>query len=289
MNEHNAQSRDASNELRPGELMGPYRVKALVGTGGMGRVYEAVGPGDEHVALKVVKADIARDAVFRRRFDREASIARRVTHSHVVPVLDSGEHEGIPYLVQRYIQGGSLAEKLERDGTLELETAVKICLWVAAGLDAVHAAGLVHRDVKPGNILLDEQGVAYITDFGLAKDHQASVLTKPGQALGSLDYMAPEQIRGEEVTAATDVYALGCVVYECLSGSPPFSDRQGMRVLWAHLQDEPPDVRSQAAGPAGRSRTRPSASDSRRIPRSGRRPPPPTRGWSSWRPAYRPA
>jgi serine/threonine-protein kinase len=100
---------------------------------------------------------------------------------------------------------------------------------------------MVHRDVKPGNILLDHAGSAYITDFGLAKDSQGSVLTLPGQALGSMDYMAPEQIRGEQVTAATDVYALGCVMFECIEGRPPFADRQGMRVLWAHLQDEPPD------------------------------------------------
>ena len=207
----------------------------------MGRVYEAVGPSGEHVALKVVKRDLARDTVFRRRFEREAAIAQRINHRHVVPVLDRGEHDGIPYLAQRFIRGGSLAERIEREGTLDVETAVKICLWVASGLDAVHAHGLVHRDVKPGNIILDEQGVAYITDFGLAKDSQASVLTRPGQALGSIDYMAPEQIRGEEVTAATDVYALGCVLTEALCSAPPFADRQGMRVLWAHLQDDPPD------------------------------------------------
>jgi serine/threonine protein kinase len=232
---------DATTEFTKGVMVGPYRVEQLLGFGGMGRVYEAVGPGGEHVALKVVKRDLARDRVFRRRFDREADIAQRVKHPHVVPVVDKGEHDGIPYLAQRFIRGGSLAEKIERDGSLEVEFAVKICLWVAAGLDAVHAAGLVHRDVKPGNILLDEHSVAYITDFGLAKDSQASVLTRPGQALGSVDYMAPEQIRGEEVTAVTDVYALGCVMTECLCSSPPFADREGMRVLWAHLQDEPPD------------------------------------------------
>jgi serine/threonine protein kinase len=232
---------DATSELIKGAVVGPYTVEALLGVGGMGRVYEAVSPGGEHVALKVVKRDLARDTVFRRRFDREASIAQRVIHKHVVPVLDRGEHDGIPYLAQRFIRGGSLADRLQNEGTLSVEDAVRITLWVASGLDAVHAAGLVHRDVKPGNILLDEQGVAYITDFGLAKDSQASVLTRPGQALGSIDYMAPEQIRGEEVSAPTDVYALGCVLNEVLCGSPPFADRQGMRVLWAHLQDEPPD------------------------------------------------
>ena len=232
---------DATAELNKGAVVGPYKIESLLGVGGMGRVYEAVGPDGDHVALKVVKRDLARDTVFRRRFAREAGIAQRVEHRHVVPVVDQGEHDGIPYLAQRFIRGGSLAETLERDGHLEIETAVKICLWVASGLDAVHAAGLIHRDVKPGNILLDEEGVAYITDFGLAKDSQGTVLTRPGQALGSLDYMAPEQIRSDPVTGAADVYALGCVMCELLTGQPPFADRQGMRVLWAHLQDEPPD------------------------------------------------
>ena len=232
---------DATSELVKGAVVGPYKIESLLGVGGMGRVYEAIGPDGEHVALKVVKRDLARDTVFRRRFAREAGIAQRVEHRHVVPVVDQGEHDGIPYLAQRFIRGGSLAETLEREGHLEIETAVRICLWVASGLDAVHAAGLIHRDVKPGNILLDEEGVAYITDFGLAKDSQGTVLTRPGQALGSLDYMAPEQIRSDPVTGAADVYALGCVMCELLTGKPPFADRQGMRVLWAHLQDEPPD------------------------------------------------
>jgi serine/threonine-protein kinase len=132
--------------------------------------------------------------------------------------------------------------RLERDGVLETDTAIRICTEVASGLDALHEGGLFHRDVKPANILLDEDGKAFITDFGLAKDSQGSLLTRPGQTLGSMDYMAPEQIRGEEIGAGTDVYGLGCVMYECLSGDPPFADRQGMRVLWAHLQDAPPDL-----------------------------------------------
>jgi serine/threonine-protein kinase len=118
---------------------------------------------------------------------------------------------------------------------------VRICTAVASGLDALHLQGLIHRDVKPGNILLDDDGTPFIADFGLAKDRDASVLTKAGTAIGSMDYMAPEQIRGEEVSAQTDVYALGCVMFECLSGKPPFADRQGMRILWAHLQEDPPD------------------------------------------------
>ncbi|MGA2930008.1 MAG: serine/threonine-protein kinase, partial [Solirubrobacteraceae bacterium] len=212
-----------------------------VGVGGMGRVYGATAADGTRVALKVVKSDLARDEQFRRRFAREARIARSISNPHVVGLLDTGEHEGIPYLAEQFIEGVSLEEKLKQEGPLDVPTTVRICAEVGEGLRALSEAGMIHRDIKPGNILIDGGGKSYIADFGLAKDTQGSVLTKPGQALGSLDYMAPEQIRGEEVTAATDVYALGCVMFECVQGRPPFADRQGLRVLWAHLQDEPAD------------------------------------------------
>ena len=224
-----------------GTSVGSYRIEAVLGIGGMGRVYRAIDADGRLVALKLVRGDLAEDSVFRRRFEREARIAQDVKNPHVVPVLDTGEHDGVPYLSQQFIEGGSLEQKLKREGRLDVSTTLEICAQVADGLDALFAGGMVHRDVKPANVLLDVDGIALITDFGLAKDNQATVLTRPGQALGSMDYMSPEQIRGEEVTAATDVYALGCVLCECLTGTPPFADRQGMRVLWAQLQDEPPD------------------------------------------------
>jgi serine/threonine protein kinase len=223
--------------------IGDYLVGRLLGEGGMGNVYEAEGPEGTRVALKLVKADYARDETFRRRFHREARIAQMVEHPNVVPVLATGEHEGVPYMAQKFIDGLSLEQKLERDGRLEVPDAVRICSGVASGLDALSAAGMVHRDVKPANILLDERGESYITDFGLAKDSQASVLTLPGQALGSVEYMAPEQIRGQSLSASADIYSLGCVTYECVCGRSPFGEAQGMRVLWAHLQDEPSDPR----------------------------------------------
>ena len=208
----------------------------------MGRVYRAVGPDGEEVALKLVRGELSDNLVFRKRFDREARTAQRVDHPHVVPVLDTGEFRGVPYMAQQYIRGGSLQEKIDREGPLGLEPTVLLCLQVARGLDALHALHLVHRDLKPGNILLDEAEDAYITDFGLAKDRDASALTKSGVSVGSLDYMAPEQIRGQEVSPVTDVYSLGCVMHECLCGEPPFGDREGMQVLWAHLRDEAPDA-----------------------------------------------
>jgi len=223
--------------------IGDYAIGRLLGEGGMGKVYEATGPDGTRVALKLVKADYARDETFRRRFHREARIAQTVKHPNVVAVVATGEHDGIPYMAQKFIDGLSLEEKLKRDGPFDVGDAVRICADVAAGLEALWAAGMVHRDVKPANILLDRQGNSYITDFGLSKDTQGSVLTLPGQALGSVEYMAPEQIRGQSLSAATDIYSLGCVMNECVCGQSPFAETQGMRVLWAHLEEEPPDPR----------------------------------------------
>ncbi len=226
---------------RVGTRFGVFMIDSLVGVGGMGKVYRATAADGTPVALKLVKDDLARDETFRRRFRREARIAQTVRNPHVVSVRETGEEEGIPYLAAEFIEGTALDEKLESEGRLDLATTVTICTHVAEGLQALWEAGIVHRDVKPANILLDRAGQAYITDFGLAKDSAGTVLTRPGQPLGSMDYMPPEQIRGEPVTGAADIYSLGCVVFECVHGRPPFADREGMRVLWAHLQDEPGD------------------------------------------------
>jgi serine/threonine-protein kinase len=238
-----------------GESFADHELGDLLGEGGMGKVYKASRPDGQVVALKVLRTELGDDEAFRKRFEREALMATRVQHAHVVKTLDAGEHEGVLYLTQEFISGGSLDETLEREEVLELAQAVRICLEVAAGLDAMHAADLVHRDIKPHNIMLDGEGTAYIADFGLAKDREAStVLTRLGQAMGSLDYMAPEQIRGVEVDARADVYALGCVMYECLTGKAPFADRKGMQVMWAHLRDEAPnpcDVRSELPDSVG--------------------------------------
>jgi serine/threonine protein kinase len=243
---------DRLDEEQPDPLIGTrvdgYLVESLLGVGGMGRVYRALGRDGEFVALKLIREDLGNDEVFRRRFDREARVSQRITNPHVVPILGSGEHNGMPYLLQRFIRGGSLEQMLDREVRLELAVALRMCTEVADGLDALFAGGLVHRDVKPANVLLELDGSALITDFGLAKDSQGTNLTRAGQALGSLDYMAPEQIRAEPVGASTDVYALGCVVFHCLCGAPPFSASKGMRVLWAQLQDEPPDPCAELAG-----------------------------------------
>ena len=233
---------DIALEPRPGDSVGPYRITRVIGRGRMGVVFEGVEDGGQPVAIKVVTTELSQDEVFVRRFKREVEAAQRISHPNVVPVLASGDENGLPYLVQKLIPGGSLHDRIAGSGRLDLATTVRLLRGPAEGIDALHAGGLVHRDIKPANILLDTEGKAYITDFGLAKDTQGSVLTLPGQALGSLDYMAPEQIRGEDVSAATDIYALGCVVQECLLGAPPFGGRPSMRVLFAHLQEPPPDI-----------------------------------------------
>jgi serine/threonine protein kinase len=228
-------------EPRPGDTVGPYRITRVIGRGRMGIVFEAVADAEDPVAVKVVTTELTQDDVFLRRFRREVAAAQKIEHANVVPVLAHGDEGGLPYLVQRLIPGGSLAERIAAEGTLGMTTTLNLLAGAAAGIDALHAGGLVHRDIKPANILLDGE-TAYVSDFGLAKDSQASNLTRPGQALGSLDYMAPEQIRGEDVSPATDIYALGCVFMECLTGKPPFGGRPSMRVLFAHLQDPPPDL-----------------------------------------------
>jgi serine/threonine protein kinase len=228
-------------EPRPGDSLGPYKITRVIGRGRMGIVFEGAADGEDPVAVKVITTELTQDDVFVRRFKREVKAAQRIDHPNVVPVLSHGDEAGVPYLVQRLIPGGSLTDRIAAQGRLGLRDTVDLLTGAAAGIDALHAAGLVHRDIKPANILL-EGDTPYVSDFGLAKDSQASNLTRPGQALGSLDYMAPEQIRGDAVSPATDVYALGCVTWECLTGAPPFGGRPSMRVLFAHLQEPPPDL-----------------------------------------------
>jgi serine/threonine protein kinase len=245
---HNLAAPNASADL-VGAVVGGYRVQALVGLGAMGAVYRAKAPDGSTVALKVLKPEHASDEAFLRRFAREVRIAAAVRHPRVVPVLGVGEHADLPYLVTRFIEGGSLADRLAREVWLEVAHTVRICAQIASGLDALHEAGMIHRDVKPGNIMVDKSGDAYITDFGLAKEGDGTLLTATGETLGSLQYMAPEQIRGDRVTPATDVYSLGCVAFECLSGRSPFAERDPVAILWAHLNAEPPETGRRGISP----------------------------------------
>lgn len=213
----------------------------------MGIVYRARAGDGSYVALKVVRPALAGDEDFRRRFRREATVARQVSHPRVVDVLETGEYEGLPFMAQRYVGMGTLGHKMSGGPMARAEVAV-LLTDVGAALEALHELDLIHRDVKPSNILIDDEGHAHITDFGLTKDPKSSLLTQPGKALGTLDYVSPEQIRGVPISPAADVYSLACVAWECLCARPVFADYKGMKVLWAHLRQPPPDPCDHCAG-----------------------------------------
>ena len=228
--------------LGPGDRLGPYVLETVLGEGAIGVVFRAAPDDGSVVALKILRTELSRDETYRRRFAREARIASVVRHRHLVPILDLGEARGYHYLAVEYVDGGSLRERLDAEGPLAVDAAIELAAQVAAAIDALHAQGIVHRDVKPSNVMLDALGNAAVTDFGLAKGPAYTVLTTPGQVMGTLDYIAPELIRGEESGPPADVYALGCMVYECLAGAPPFGDRHVLAVVNAHLEGTPPDL-----------------------------------------------
>ena len=231
-------------DLRAGDMLGSYRLEERLGEGAMGCVFRARrAGGGEQVALKVVRAQFAADDRYRRRFLHESRAAAEVQHRHLVDVLDVGEVDGRQYLAMRLVRGRVLEGRVRDGGPLSASEVVRIATEVAGALDALHAVGLMHRDVKSSNILLDDDnaGAAALTDFGLAKGTGYSTLTRPGQILGTVDYLAPERIRGEDATAATDIYGLGCVMFECVAGRPPFGSKRMMEVAFAHLEEEPPD------------------------------------------------
>jgi serine/threonine-protein kinase len=220
--------------------LGDYSLELELGRGAVGVVHRGRSPDGRVVAIKTFDQALAGDETFRARLAHEARVAREIVDTHLVRILEAGEDDGHPYLVLEYLSGGSLAERLA-GGPLGLEEMLRVVAEVAAGLDALHRSGIVHRDVKPSNVMFREDGSAALTDFGLAKGAAYTVLTRPGQVLGTLDYLAPELVRGGEATPASDVYALGCVAFQCLSGRPPFGDRSLFGVGTAHLEDDPPD------------------------------------------------
>jgi serine/threonine kinase PknH len=225
-----------------GDAVGPYRLDAVLGEGGMGHVFRAThAQTGASVALKLLKPAFASDEGLIRRLLREARAAGTVEHRHLVGLLDAGQADGQHYLALELVPGVTVGERIDAEGPLPLEDVVRIAADVAAGLDALHGAGIVHRDIKPSNVLLDADGSARLTDFGLAKSQDYSILTLPGQMLGTIDYLAPELIRGEEPTAGSDIYAFGCLVYACVAGRPPFGARGMLQIGVGHLDEEPPD------------------------------------------------
>jgi tRNA A-37 threonylcarbamoyl transferase component Bud32 len=230
-----------------GTVLAGFRIERLIGAGAMGVVYLAEdAAGGRRVALKLLSPELANDARFRRRFLRESQLAATLDHRHVVATVASGEENGVLYLAMSYVEGSDLRELLRREGRLEPERAVRLIGEVAEALDAAHAAGLVHRDVKPGNILVagvPAEEHASVCDFGLAR-HVSSVssLTSDRGFVGTIDYVPPEQIEGGELDARADVYSLGCVLYECLAGERPFERDSELSVVFAHLNEPPPRI-----------------------------------------------
>jgi serine/threonine protein kinase len=227
--------------LQAGHPLGPYRIEGLLGRGGMGVVYRARHEDGRTVALKVLRDELAADDAFRRRLSHEARAAAGVEHPNLAPVLEAGEADGRLYLAMRYVDGLSLSERLRAGGPLPPAEVVRLGADACAGLDALHRRGIVHRDVKAGNILLAPDGTAVLGDFGLAKHQAWTLLTVTGQVLGTLGYMAPELIRGGSATPVSDLYALGCVLYQCLTGTLPFAGRSIQRTGMAHLEEAPGD------------------------------------------------
>ncbi|MEE6177909.1 serine/threonine protein kinase PknE [Mycobacterium sp. 050134] len=239
---------DTTAGPREGSQFGPYLLRRLVGRGGMGDVYEAEDTVRERiVALKLMSPTLSDDPVFRSRMQREARTAGKLHEPHVVPIHDFGEIDGQLFVDMRLIDGKDLAGTLKRYGPLSPPRAVAIVRQIGSALDAAHAAGVLHRDVKPENILVSKDDFAYLVDFGIASATSDEKLTQFGTTVGTVKYMAPERFREAEVSHRADIYALACVLYECLTGSPPYSGDQ-FSVMGGHLNEPVP--RPSAARPS---------------------------------------
>jgi serine/threonine-protein kinase len=235
-----------SSITRIGTTVAGYRLEKLLGRGGMSVVYLA-----EHVrlgrmvALKLLSAALSEDESFRERFERESRRAAEIDHPNIVPIYDAGDADGQFFIAMRYVQGSDLKAQIKRDGPLNVGRTLYLLEQAASALDAAHERDLVHRDVKPANILIDEPSDhVFLTDFGVVKHTASHGLTRTGFFIGTVDYAAPEQIEGLPVDARTDVYALGCVLYECLAGRVPFDRDAEVAAMHAHLTEPPPSLRS---------------------------------------------
>jgi serine/threonine-protein kinase len=231
-------------EIRIGSEFVGYRIDEVIGRGGMGVVYRAYDLRLKRtVALKLMAPELALDQRFRERFSREAELAMSLEHPNVVPIHDAGDIDGRLYLAMRLVEGTDLKALLRAEGALDPVRALALCSRLANALDAAHANGLVHRDVKPSNVLLDANEHVYLADFGLTRrlDEQRGPAGE-GRSMGTPAYLAPEQIEGGSIDGRTDVYSLGCLLYECLSGETPFAHGSRLAVAWAHLEEEPPSA-----------------------------------------------
>jgi serine/threonine protein kinase len=241
---------DRVADLQPGDVFAGHRIDRVAGRGGMGIVYRAIQIDlDRPVALKLIAPHLAEDEEFRSRFVAESRAAAAIDHPHVLPIHYAGESDGTLYIAMRFVEGEDLRHLIRAGGPIEPRRAARIVAQVAGALDAAHARGLVHRDIKPANVLLGAGDHAYLTDFGLTKRLGTTAgLSGSGQWVGTLGYVAPEQIRGERIDARADVYALGCVLFHALTGQAPYLRETQEATLWAHLHDPPPPASMLAPG-----------------------------------------
>jgi len=242
--------------LAPGARLGPYEILSAIGAGGMGEVYKAKDARlDRIVAIKVLPSHVASDPDLKQRFEREAKTLAALSHPHICPVFDVGQQDGIDFLVMEYLDGQTLAQRLEK-GALPLDQALQYGIQIADALDKAHRKGIIHRDLKPGNVMLTKSGVKLL-DFGLAKLQPAgavagmsvaatitSPLTAQGTILGTLHYMAPEQVEGKEADARSDIFSFGAIVYEMTTGKRAFDGKSAASVMAAILEREPPAMSS---------------------------------------------
>src|SRR3954453_1970300 len=222
-------------------MLGDYRIEGIVGVGRMGVVYLAIDRiTGRAVALKVLREDVSIDPVYRARFRREGELLSQLRHPHIMPIHGMGEIDGELYIASRLVS--STLRNVILAGTIPVDTALRILASVASALDAAHALGVVHRDVKPANVLIDPGPVVFLGDFGLARVRDGVPITAPGQVLGTIDYMAPELLDGERVGPATDTYGLSCLAVETLTGTVPYERDTDAATMYAHIVEPPPSV-----------------------------------------------
>src|SRR5580704_6900787 len=224
-------------------LNGRYRLEARIGAGGMSTVYRAFDETlERQVAVKLMNREVTSDSDELERFRREARAVAQLSHPHVVGVIDAGEDDGRPYIVLEYVEGETLKERIRRLGRLPITEAVAYAIEISRALGAAHARHIVHRDVKPQNVLIDQEGSAKVTDFGIARTLEEDGLTAAGRVLGTTDYVSPEQALGQHVNGQSDLYSLGIVLYEMLTGEVPFHGDSPVAVAMKHVREDIPDV-----------------------------------------------
>src|ERR1700742_4859207 len=221
-----------------------YRLEARIGAGGMSTVYRALDETlQRQVAIKLLHREMSADSDQLERFRREARAVAQLSHPHIVGVIDAGEDEGRPYIVFEYVEGETLKQRINELGQLPVDESLAYAIEIARALGCAHSHGIVHRDVKPQNVLIDEEGSAKVTDFGIARSLKDDGLTADGRVLGTTDYVSPEQALGHDVDGQTDIYSLGVVLYEMLSGDVPFHGENQISVAMKHVREELPDVK----------------------------------------------